>query len=82
MSCFSAGLRQPSVFFRKQQHSNDFHFFAGLGLMIQIGIQNNSDLTTAFMESLPTSYVKAEAFLIAASALNMGRRMPVSSRQQ
>ena len=50
--------------------------------MIQIGIQNDPDLTTAFMESLPMSYVKAEAFLIAASALNMGRRLPLSSRQQ
>ena len=76
------GFASAIGIFSEQQHSNDFHFFPGLGLMIQIGIQNNSDLTTAFMESLPTSYVKAEAFLLAASALNMGRRMPVSSRQQ
>lgn len=48
--------------------------------MIQIGIQNDSDLTTAFMESLPTSYLKAEAFLITASVLNMGRRLPFSSQ--
>jgi hypothetical protein len=66
----------------EQQRSDDIHFFPGLGLMIQIGIQNDSDLTIAFMESLPTSYVKAEAFLIAASALNMGRRLPFSSLQQ
>jgi len=66
----------------EQQRSDDIHFFPGLGLMIEIGIQNDSDLTTDFMESLPTSYVKAEAFLIAASALNMGRRLPFSSRQQ
>jgi hypothetical protein len=51
-----------------EQQRSDIHFFPGLGLMIQIGIQNDPDLTTAFMESLPTSYVKAEAFLIAASA--------------
>jgi hypothetical protein len=66
----------------EQQRSGDIHFFPGLGLMIQIGIQNDPDLTTAFMASLPMSYVKAEAFLIAASALNMGRRVPLSSRQQ
>jgi hypothetical protein len=47
-----------------------------------IGRQFDSDLATAFMESLPASYLQAEAFLIAASALNMGRRLPASSRQQ
>ena len=66
----------------EQQRSDDIHFFPGLGLMIQIGIQFDSDLTTAFMESLPASHLQAEAFLMAASALNMGRRLPFSSRQQ
>jgi hypothetical protein len=76
------GFASANRILLEQQRSDDIHFFPGLGLMIQIGIQNDSDLTTAFMESLPTSYVKAEAFLIAASALNMGRRLPFSSRQQ
>jgi hypothetical protein len=66
----------------QQQRSDDIHFFPGLGLMIQIGVQNDSDLTTAFLESLAASYLQAEAFLLAASALNMGRRLPFSSRQQ
>jgi hypothetical protein len=76
------GFASANRILLEQQRSDDIHFFPGLGLMIQIGIQNDSDLTTAFMESLPTSYVKAEAFLIAASGLNMGRRLPFSSRQQ
>jgi hypothetical protein len=76
------GFASANRILLEQQRSDDIQFFPGLGLMIQIGIQNDSDLTTAFMESLPTSYVKAEAFLIAASALNMGRRLPFSSRQQ
>jgi hypothetical protein len=76
------GLASANRIFLEQQRNGDIHFFPGLGLMIQIGIQNDPDLTTAFMESLPTSYVKAEAFLIAASALIMGRRLPFSSRQQ
>jgi hypothetical protein len=77
-----SGFASANRILLEQQRSDDIHFFPGLGLMMQIGIQNDSDLTTAFMESLPTSYVKAEAFLIAASALNMGRRLPFSSRQQ
>jgi hypothetical protein len=76
------GFASANRILLEQQRSGDIHFFPGLGLMIQIGIQNDPDLTTTFMESLPTSYVKAEAFLIAASALNTGRRMPLSSRQQ
>jgi hypothetical protein len=76
------GFASANRILLEQQRSGDIHFFPGLGLMIQIGILNDPDLTTTFMESLPTSYVKAEAFLIAASALNMGRRLPLSSRQQ
>lgn len=76
------GFASANRILLEQQRSGDIHFFPGLGLMIQIGMQNDPDLTTTFMESLPTSYVKAEAFLIAASALNMGRRLPLSSRQQ
>jgi hypothetical protein len=76
------GFASASRILLEQQSNGDVHFFSGLGLMIQIGIQNDPDLTTPFIESLPVSYVKAEALLIAASALNMGRRLPLSSRQQ
>ena len=76
------GFASANRILLEQQSTGDIHFFPGLGLMIQIGIKNDPDLTTAFMESLPTSYVKAEAFLMAASELNMGRRLPFSSRQQ
>jgi hypothetical protein len=76
------GFASASRILLEQQSNGDIHFFPGLGLMIQIGIRNDPDLTTAFIESLPVSYVKAEALLIAASTLNMGRRLPLSSRQQ
>jgi hypothetical protein len=76
------GFASANRIFLEQQRSGDIHFFSGLGLMIQIGIQSDPDLTTALMESLPMSYVEAEAFLIATSALNMGKRVPLSSRQQ
>jgi hypothetical protein len=76
------GFASASRILLEQQSNGDIHFFPGLGLMIQIGIRNDPDLTTAFIESLPVSYVKAEALLIAASALNMGRRLPLSLRQQ
>jgi hypothetical protein len=76
------GFTSANRILLEQQSSGDIHFFPGLGLMIQIGITNDPDLTTAFLENLPTSYVKAAAFLMAASELNMGRRLPFSSRQQ
>jgi hypothetical protein len=76
------GFASASRILLDQQSNSDIHFFPGLGLMIQIAIQHDPDMTTAFIESLPVSYVKAETLLIAASTLNMGRRLPLSSRQQ
>ncbi len=77
-----SGFASASRILLEQQRTGEIHFFAGLAKMIQIGIQNDPDMTIAFMESLPPSYVKAEGLLIAAYALNMGRRVPLSSREQ
>jgi hypothetical protein len=76
------GFASASRILLEQQINGDIHFFPGLGLMTQIGIRNDPDLTTAFIESLPVSYAKAEALLKQPPHLNMGRRLPLSSRQE
>jgi hypothetical protein len=74
------GFASASRILLEQQSSGDIHFFPRLGLMVQIGILNDPELTITFIESLSPSYVKAEALLIAASALNMGRRVPLRTK--
>jgi hypothetical protein len=76
------GFESANRILLEQQSTGDIHFFAGLAPMIQIGMQNDPDLTITFIESLPSSYLKAEVLLEAASALSMGRRLPLSSRPQ
>jgi hypothetical protein len=66
----------------EQQRTGDMHFVAGLGPLVQIGIQNDPDLTITFVESLSPSYLKAELLLGAATGLSIGRRLPLSSRPQ
>ncbi len=65
-----------------QQGTNGSPFVVGLGPLAQIGMQNDPDLTTTFIETLPPSYVKAELLLGAASALDPRMRLPLSSRPQ
>jgi hypothetical protein len=55
---------------------------AGLGDLVQIGIQQDQYETTAFVQNLPPSDLKAQLLLGAASALQMGRRLPLSSRPE
>jgi hypothetical protein len=50
--------------------------------LVQVGMQNDPELTTSFIDSLPASYLKAHILLGAASALSMGRRLPLSNRPQ
>jgi hypothetical protein len=64
----------------EQQRTGEIHFFAGLGPLVQVGMQNEPELTTSFIDSLPASYLKADVLLGAASALSMGRRLPLSTR--
>jgi hypothetical protein len=52
-----------------QQGRSGSPFVVGLGPLAQIGMQNDPELTTTFIEALPPSYVKAELLLGAASAL-------------
>jgi hypothetical protein len=65
-----------------QQGASGSPFVVGLGPLAQIGMQNDPDLTTTFIETLPPSYVKAELLLGAASALDPRKRLPLRSGPQ
>ena len=56
--------------------------FPTAGSLVQIGIQNEPDMTIAFLQSLPASYAKAHLLMEAASALNLRRPLPFSSGAQ
>lgn len=66
----------------EEQSASGNYLPAGLGPLVQIGIQNDQELTIAFIESLPASYVKASLLLSAASALSKRISLPLSSRPQ
>jgi len=66
----------------ERQGTGGMQSVAGLGPLVQIGIQNDPDLTIAFIESLSPTYLKAELLLGAASALSPRMRLPLSSRPQ
>jgi hypothetical protein len=76
------GFESANHILLEQQRTGEIHFFAGLGPLIQVGMQNDPELTTSFIDSLPASYLKAHILLGAASALSMGRRLPLSNRPQ
>jgi len=65
-----------------QQGRSGSPFVVGLGPLAQIGMQNDPDLTTTFIEALPPSYVQAELLLAAASALDPRSRLPFRSGPQ
>ena len=56
--------------------------FGTAGSLVQIGIQNEPDMTVAFLQTLPPSYAKAQLLIEAASSLNMRGRLPLSSGAQ
>ena len=56
--------------------------FGTAGSLVQIGIQNEPDMTVAFLQTLPPSHAKAQLLIEAASSLNMRRRLPLSSGAQ
>lgn len=66
----------------EQQRTGEIHFFNGLGPLVQIGVQNDPDVAIAFIESLPSSYLKAELLLGAASDLHRPVRVPLRSRTE
>jgi hypothetical protein len=76
------GFESANHILVEQQRTGEIHFFAGLGPLVQIGMQHEPELTTSFIDNLPASYLKAAVLLGAASALSMGRRLPLSNRPQ
>ena len=76
------GFESANHILVEQQRTGEIHFFTGLGPMVQIGMQNEPELTASFIDSLPASYLKANVLLGAASALSLGRRLPLSKRPQ
>ena len=66
----------------KQQQVERLYFVGALGGLVQIGIQNEPDLTVAFVQNLPASPLKAQLLFGAASALNMPGRLPLGSWQE
>jgi len=76
------GFESANRILLEQQRTGGIHFVAGIGPLVQIGIQNDPDLTITFIEGISPSPLKAELLLGAASALSMQRRLPLSSRPQ
>jgi hypothetical protein len=66
----------------ERQRTGGVHFFAGLGPLVQVGVDHDPDFTIPFIEGLPPSLVKAQLLLTAASDLNIGRRLPFKLQQQ
>jgi hypothetical protein len=77
-----SGFESANNLILEQQRTGGIHVAAGLGTLVQLGMQNDPDLTVAFIESLSLSNMKAELLLGAAAALSLGRRLPLSSRPQ
>ncbi|MGB9464582.1 MAG: hypothetical protein WBR10_05675 [Candidatus Acidiferrum sp.] len=76
------GFESANRILLEQQRTGTIQIVAGLGPLVQIGIQNDPNLTVTFIESLSPSYLKAELLLGAASALSMRRPLPFGSRPQ
>lgn len=66
----------------EQQRIGGHRYPRALGTLVQIGIQNDLELTIAFIENLSATGLKARLFLQAASTLSMGERLPLSSRHK
>ena len=76
------GFESANRVILEQQRTGDIHFFTGLGPLVQVGVDNDPDLTIPFIESLAPSYVKAQLLLIAASDLRTGMRPPLRFQPQ
>lgn len=63
------------------QKRGNVSFVAGLGQLVQLGMQNDPDSTIAFVQSLPASWLKANLLLGEAAALTMPARLPLGTRE-
>jgi hypothetical protein len=76
------GFESANRIILEQQRTGEVHFFTGLGPLVQVGVDNDPDLTIPFIESLTPSFVKAQLLLTAASDLTMGTRVPLRFQQK
>lgn len=76
------GFELANHILSEQQRTGDIPLVAGLPPLVQVGIQNNPDLTVTFVEGLSPSYLKAELLIGAASGLTLRVRLPLTSRPQ
>jgi hypothetical protein len=71
------GLEAANHIILEQQRTDTLHFVDGVPSLVQIGIQNDPNLTISFLHSLPPSDTKAALLLEAAWALSKRQSIPV-----
>lgn len=71
------GLEAANHIILEQQRTGTLHFFDGVASLVQIGIQNDPNLTISFLQSLSPSDTKAALLLEAAWALSKRKSIPV-----
>jgi hypothetical protein len=74
------GFDAASPLFLEPRGMDDKRLPAGLMPLVQVGIQNDPELTATFIEGLPSPYLKASLYLGAASALNAKALPSLASR--
>lgn len=74
------GFELATPIIAELQKSGNAFFIPGLPQLVQLGMRNNPDSTITFVQSVPASWLKADLLLGAASALTMGTRLPIGSK--
>jgi hypothetical protein len=76
------GFESANHLLLEEQRTDGIPFIADLEPLVQVGIQNDPDLTMTFIASLSPPSLKTALLLEAATALSLGRRLPFSTRPQ
>jgi hypothetical protein len=71
------GLEAAYHIILEQQRTDTLHFVDGVASLVQIGIQNDPNLTISFLQSLSPSDTKAALLLEAAWTLSKRQSIPV-----
>ena len=71
------GLEAANHIILEQQRTDTLHFVDGVASLVQIGIQNDPNLTISFLQGLSPSDTKAALLLEAAWALSKRQSIPV-----
>jgi hypothetical protein len=73
------GLEMANHIIHEQQRTGTLHFVDGVPALVQIGIQNDANLTIGFLQSLPPSDTKAALLLEAAGTLSKRQGSTIKS---